>query len=119
MTRASALVRARAWRLRTEKVDFEASSGFPPAPPGPDAAEPGSFPDIGHEAGYHTAMEYRFVKGDFTELGPTTVQIQSPAAAPGAEEPTPAAAAGGHRELGNGVSATLKLEPIPLHRRPI
>ena len=40
------LVRARAWRLRTEKVDFEASSGFPPAPPGPEAAEPGSFPDM-------------------------------------------------------------------------
>ena len=33
-------VRARAWRLRTEKVDFEASSGFRPAPPGPEAAEP-------------------------------------------------------------------------------
>jgi len=39
-------VRARAWRLRTEKVDFEASSGFRPAPPGPEAAEPGSFPDM-------------------------------------------------------------------------
>jgi len=37
-------VRARAGRLRTEKVDFEASSGFPPAPPGPEAGGAGQLP---------------------------------------------------------------------------
>ena len=70
------LVRARAWRLRTDEVSFESPSEFPPAPPGPEQAKAGSFPETGFETGYHTAMEYRFVEGGFTELGPSTVWMR-------------------------------------------
>ena len=121
------LVRARAWRLRTEKVDFEASSGFLPAPPGPAAAEPGSFPDIGYEPGYHTAMEYRFVKGDFTELGPATVWMRMGLSLLPDEEPTPLQRVLVAADSGNGVSVTLDWSQylfinvdlsVHLHRMP-
>ena len=121
------LVRARAWRLRTEKVDFEASSGFLPAPPGPEAAEPGSFPDIGYEPGYHTAMEYRFVKGDFTELGPATVWMRMGLPLLPDEEPTPLQRVLVAADSGNGVSVTLDWSQylfinvdlsVHLHRMP-
>jgi hypothetical protein len=67
--RGEPLVRARGWRLRTEPVSFEAPQHRDAVPPGLDQAEPGSFLDTGYDVGYHSAMEYRFVRGGFTELG--------------------------------------------------
>jgi len=75
-----ALVRAQGWRLRTEKVSFEAPSGSPEPPPGPDRAEPGTFPDIGYDVGYHTAMDYRFTEGAFIEPGPEPAPAGLPVA---------------------------------------
>ncbi len=31
---------------------------------------PGTFPPTGQDVGYHTAMEYRFVRGDFARSRP-------------------------------------------------
>lgn len=98
-----------------------------PAPPGPEAAEPGSFPDIGYEAGYHTAMEYRFVKGDFTELGPATVWMRMGLPPLPDEEPTPLQRVLLAADSGNGVSVTLDWSrylfinvdlSVHLHRMP-
>lgn len=102
-----ALVRAQAWRLRTEEVAFETPDGFPQAPPGPDQAQPGEFPDIGFGDGYHTAMEYRFVEGGFTELGPATVWMRMGLPLLPGEEPTPLQRVLVAADSGNGVSVAL------------
>jgi hypothetical protein len=102
-----ALVRAQGWRLRTEEVGFETPSGFPPVPPGPDRAEPGRFPDIGYDVGYHTAMDYRFVDGGFTELGPATVWMRMGVPLLPDEQPTPLQRILVAADSGNGVSVAL------------
>jgi hypothetical protein len=102
-----ALVRARGWRLRTEEVSFETPSGFPQAPPGPDQAEPGRFPDIGYDVGYHTAMDYRFVEGAFVEQGPATVWMRMGMPLLPDEEPTPLQRVLVAADSGNGVSVAL------------
>jgi hypothetical protein len=101
------LVRAQAWRLRTEDVSFETPSGFPEPPPGPEQAKPGGFPDIGYDVGYHTAMEYRFVRGGFTELGPATVWMRMGLPLLPGEEPTPLQRVLIAADSGNGVSVAL------------
>ena len=111
------LVRSQAWRLRTEEVDFETPTGFPPAPPGPEGASPGTFPDTGFEVGYHTAMEYRFVQGDFTRLGPATVWMRMGLPLLPDEEPTPAATGPDRRGLRQRRQRRARLEPLPLHQR--
>jgi Acyl-CoA thioesterase C-terminal domain len=70
---AETLIQARGWRLRSDEVNFETPPRFGPVPPGPDRADPRSFFEIGQDVGYHTAMDYRFVQGAFTESGPATV----------------------------------------------
>jgi hypothetical protein len=121
------LVRAQAWRLRAEVVDFEAPAGFPSPPPGPEQAEPGAFPDIGYDVGYHSAMEYRFVKGGFTELGPATVWMRMGLPLLPDERPTPLQRVLIAADSGNGVSVTLDWDrylfinvdlSVHLHRMP-
>ena len=102
-----ALVRAQGWRLRTEEVSFETPPGIPDAPPGPEGAEPGSFPDVGYEVGYHAAMEYRFVEGAFLEQGPATVWMRMGVPLLPDEEPTPLQRVLVAADSGNGVSVAL------------
>jgi hypothetical protein len=102
-----ALVRAQGWRLRAEAVSFEPPSGFPPVPPGPEDAQPGTFPDIGFDVGYHTAMDYRFVDGGFTELGPATVWMRMGVPLLPGEQPTPLQRILTAADSGNGVSVAL------------
>jgi hypothetical protein len=121
-----ALVRARGWRLRTESVEFEPAERSQP-PPGPDRAKPGTFPDIGFDAGYHSAMEYRFVRGDFNELGPATVWMRMGVPLLPGEDPTPLQRVLVAADSGNGVSVTLDWSSylfinvdlsVHLHRMP-
>jgi hypothetical protein len=102
-----ALIRAQGWRLRTEEVSFEAPTGFPPPPPGPEQAEPGVFFDVDYDVGYHTAMEYRFVEGAFMEPGPATVWMRMGVPLLPGEEPTPLQRVLTAADSGNGVSAAL------------
>jgi hypothetical protein len=120
------LVRAHAWRLRTEEVGFEAPSA-PSAPAGPQEAEPGTFPDVGYEVGYHSAMEYRFVEGGFTELGPATAWMRMGLPLLPGEQPTPLQRVLIAADSGNGVSTTLDWDrylfinvdlSVHLHRMP-
>jgi hypothetical protein len=117
------VIRARAWRLRRGSVDVPSGlssddgpgilgtspstlrPGF--APPGPDEASPGSFPDTGQKAGYHTAMEYRFVRGGFGEPGPAVAWMRMRVPLVDGEEPTPLERLLVAADSGNGVSATL------------
>ena len=122
------LVRAQGWRLRTDQVDFDLPERAETPPPGPDAAEPGSFPDIGFGAGYHSAMEYRFSRGSFRERGPATVWMRMGVPLLPGEEPTPLQRVLVAADSGNGVSVTLDWTrylfinvdlTVHLHRMPV
>jgi Acyl-CoA thioesterase C-terminal domain/Acyl-CoA thioesterase N-terminal domain len=117
------VIKARAWRLRTEAMELPAglSSADGPgligsspstlrpgfAPPGPAEASPGSFPKTGSDVGYHTAMDYRFLQGDFSEAGPALVWMRMRHPLIAGEEPTPLQRVLVAADSGNGVSATL------------
>lgn len=118
-----ALIRALAWRLRTEPIDLPEGLGStePPAtpsrspqvlrpvwtPPGPDDCEQGEFFPTGQGVGYHTAMEYRFAAGAFFAPGPATVWMRMRHPLVGGEEPSPLVRVVAAADSGNGVSATL------------
>ncbi len=117
------LIRARAWRLRrgetvlppglasteSPSVPSRSRQVLRPAdpPPGPDQAEEGEFFDTGQGVGYHTAMEYRFVRGAFVEPGPAIVWMRMRHPLLAGEKPTPLQRVLTAADSGNGVSATL------------
>lgn len=121
------LVLARGWRLRREEVSFEAPAGTDRSPAGPEQTEAGSFPEIGYDVGYHSAMEYRFVRGGFTELGPATVWMRMGVPLLPGEAPSPLQRVLAAADSGNGVSVTLDWSrylfinvdlSVHLHRMP-
>jgi hypothetical protein len=121
------LMRARAWRLRTENVEFEPVPR-PEAPPGPDQGDPGEFFHTGYDVGYHTAMEYRFIEGAFMEPGPAVVWMRMGVPLLPDEEPTPLQRVLAAADSGNGVSAALDWRrylfinvdlSVHLHRMPV
>jgi hypothetical protein len=98
------LIQARAWRLRTSQLRLDEHES---APPGPETAEEGEFFATGEEVGYHTAMEYRFVRGGFVEQGPATVWMRARVPLVAGEETTPLQRVFIAADSGNGVSAAL------------
>jgi acyl-Coa thioesterase superfamily protein/acyl-CoA thioesterase superfamily protein len=121
------VIRAQGWRLRTDQVGFEAPERSDQPPAGPEQAKPGSFPDIGYGVGYHSAMEYRFVSGGFTELGPAIVWMRMGVPLIPGEEPTPLQRVLAAADSGNGVSVALDWSrylfinvdlSVHLHRMP-
>jgi hypothetical protein len=101
------VMRARAWRLRAEEVEFRETPGRREPPPGPDKGKPGEFFHTGFDVGYHTAMEYRFVSGAFMEAGPAVVWMRMAVPLLPGEEPSPLQRVLAAADSGNGVSAAL------------
>lgn len=66
------VVRASAWRIRTERVALgrEVPGDLPP--PGPEMGVEATPLPIASEFGYRDAMDLRFVKGSFIDSGPAT-----------------------------------------------
>jgi hypothetical protein len=101
------LMRARAWRIRTAKVEIPAEAIVgATVPPLPEETETGFFP-TGQEHGYHSAMEARFVAGGFMEPGPATVWMRMRQPLVAGEAPTPLQRTLVVADVGNGVSASL------------
>ena len=96
---------ATAWRLRTEATEPLAGPGEPP--PGPGAGHERPFFATGQAVGYHTAMEYRFVEGAFTEPGPARVWLRMRQPLIEGEPASPLARVLVAADSGNGVSAAL------------
>lgn len=122
------VMRARAWRLVKQRVALDPEPPRDPPPPGPEAGEVKPFFPTGQEVGYHTAMEYRFVRGGFLELGPALAwgRMLHPLVA--GEEPTPLQRVLIVADTGNGVSSTLDYGrflfintdlSVHLHRMPV
>ncbi len=121
------LVRAQGWRLRADRVSFEAPAPAAASPSGPEQGEHASFPDVGLGVGYHSAMEYRFIRGSFTELGPATVWMRMGVSLLPGEEPSALQRVLVAADSGNGVSVTLDWSrylfinvdlTVHLHRMP-
>jgi hypothetical protein len=97
------LMRARAWRL--EAGQHGEPNAAPPAAPA--AGKSRDFFPTGEEVGYHTAMEYRFLRGAFLEPGPATVWMRMRAPLVSGEQPSALQRVMVVADSGNGVSAAL------------
>jgi hypothetical protein len=121
------VMRARAWRLRTEAVELPDELRAKPLDHRPADGEPAQFFPTGQETGYHTAVEYRFVRGEWMEPGPATVWMQARVPLVAGEELTPLQRVLVVADSGNGVSAALDWRrflfinvdlSVHLHRHP-
>jgi len=101
------ILRARAWRIRTEAVELDGSPPVDQAMPGPDVAEPRDFFPTGQETGYHSAMEVRFLAGAYVEPGPARAWMRQRVPLVEGREPSPLERLLVAADSGNGVSAPL------------
>ena len=101
------LMRARAWRLRSRRVELDPRPAAEDPPPGPDSAAQEPFFETGWDVGYHTAMESRFVSGAYMEAGPATVWMRMRHPLVAGEEPSGLQRVLTAADSGNGVSAAL------------
>ena len=101
------VMRAQGWRMRESQVDLP--DGLLPGPPphGPEDGENADFFPTGSEVGYHSAVEYRFVRGSFLEPGPATVWMRSLVPVVAGSELSPLERVLVVADSGNGVSSTL------------
>jgi hypothetical protein len=122
------IMRALAWRLAV--ADGGPAIGVDDPPPaGPDGLTPDEvFFPTGHDVGYHSAMEWRFVSGGFMELGPAIAWMRMRHPLVADETPSPLQRVLGAADSGNGVSATVDFGrylfintdlSVFLHREPV
>jgi len=97
------VMRAGAWRVVAGDVRVASE----PPPPGPDQGSETDFFPTGQDVGYHTAMEYSFVRGGFLEPGPALVWMRMRGALVEGEQPSPLERLMVVADVGNGVSAVL------------
>ena len=101
------VIRARAWRIRTTGLELDHVPVEPHLVPGPETAAAGAFFPVPWDAGYHTAMDVRFVEGGFTEPGPARAWMRMGASLIAGEQPSPRDRVLVAADSGNGVSAAL------------
>jgi hypothetical protein len=123
------VLRARAVRLRHGHVELPAEVRGADAPAdGPDAGRPGTFPhDDGHDEGFHrTAMDIRFVDGDYGK-GPARAWFRLQIALVDDTPASPLARAVAAADFGNGISRVVDFADylfvntdltVHLHREP-
>jgi hypothetical protein len=120
------VLRATAWRIRTDDVGVEAGTDIP-TPRLPDGIEPAPpFPWTA-DIGYHTGIEWRFVSGEFLRGGPATVWMRMRNPLIAGEEISPLSRVLIAADSGNGVSGVLDFSTylfintdltVALHRLP-
>jgi Thioesterase-like superfamily len=98
------VMRATAWRLRAGEA---ARPSGPDPPPGPDQGTAREFFPTRQGVGYHTAMDWLFVRGAFLERGPAIVWMRMRVPLVAGEEPSPLQRVLVAADSGNGVSAEL------------
>ncbi|MEJ7750343.1 MAG: thioesterase family protein [Thermoleophilaceae bacterium] len=101
------ILRARAWRMRTAKVTLDPAPGAEDPPAGPARGEPRAFFDTGHDVGYHSAMEVRFLSGAYLEPGPARAWTRMRVPLIEGEDPSALERVLVAADSGNGVSAPL------------
>lgn len=120
------VMRAQAWRIRTR--DLEVDEAADPAPPPPETGDARSIYPATDDVGYHTAMEWRFIAGDWRAIGSSTVWLRMLVPLVAGEAPTPLQRVLVAADSGNGVSAALDFDThifinpdltVALHREPV
>ena len=101
------LMRARAWRIRTESVDVEDIGLDRASPEGPEAGREVPVFETGSDFGYSKAMEWAYVKGSFLELGPATAWMRMRHPLVPGENPSSLTRVLISADSGNGISATI------------
>jgi hypothetical protein len=102
-----AVIRSRAWRIRTTALDVDPHAPEPRPVPGPGEGQARDYFPTGEEAGYHEAMEIRFASGSFLDPGPAVAWLRMRVALVEGEEPTPLERVLAAADCGNGVSSPL------------
>lgn len=101
------LIRARAWRIRTAPVTLDPAPTPQAPPPGPQEGEARGYFPVEWDAGFHTAMDVRFLSGGYLEAGPARVWMRMRGALVEGEEPSPLDRLLVAADAGNGVSGPL------------
>lgn len=102
------VLRASMWRIRTADTVEVASPDLPATPiPGPEHGRPLEFFPTGHDEGYHTGIDVRFVRGAFLECGPALTWMRMRAPLVAGMETTALARVLIAADSGNGVSGEL------------
>jgi hypothetical protein len=96
-------------RIRISDLSLPDQPPDPPSPPVPDlASERPSF--VARRTAFADAMDLRFVKGSWDELGPVTMWTKLIVPVVVGEEPTPLQRTAAAADFGNGVSRVLDFE---------
>lgn len=99
------VLKARAWRMRTTALGLDPPPGNALAGPESGRWEP-FFAGVA-DIGYHTHMDWRFVRGSFREMGPATAWLRMKVPLLPGEEPSPLVRVLVAADSGNGVSCAL------------
>lgn len=120
------VARASGLAIRLVDVELPAHTRLEPALPMPDVSTPFVFPFFLSPVGYHTAVELRIAKGDWSR-GPCGAWIRMRVPLVRGETPSPLQRAVVAADAGNGVSVTLPIDrftfinadlTVHLHREP-
>ena len=101
------ILRARAWRVRSTQLELDGPALPDELMAPPAEAQPRDFFPTGHDVGYHTAMEVRFISGSYMEPGPARAWMRMRVPLVEGEEPSPLERVLTAADSGNGVSAPL------------
>jgi hypothetical protein len=102
------VARARALRIRLIALDVPEQIPDPPSPPVPDLSAPR--PSIARRTAFVDAMDLRFVKGSWDDLGPVTMWAKLIVPVVAGEEPSPLQRTAAAADFANGVSRILDFE---------
>jgi hypothetical protein len=100
------LMRATAWRMRSEEVEAPAAPLAPPPAP-PESGEPGRFGFWTDAVAYKDALDWRFVDGVFETPGPATAWTRLRVPLVAGEEPAPLERLLVMADAASGISAAL------------
>lgn len=121
------VLRATAWRLRTEEIGLAAPAPERPSPPAPQDLPPGGFFAGAAEVGYHTAVDVRFAEGGWNTAGPAVAWLRMMVPLVADEAPSPLVRVLAAADSGNGISAVAHPRSllfvntdltVTLHRQP-
>ncbi len=100
-----AVLKVRAWRMRTGMLVLDEPAPEPIAGPEAGRWEP-FFPGVA-DVGYHTHMDWRFLRGSFREAGPAIAWLKMGVPLLPGEEPSPLVRVLVAADSANGVSCSL------------
>jgi acyl-CoA thioesterase len=122
------VLRATAWRIRTEGISVHVPPPDVPARADPDTLPQGPFFAGAAAVGYHTGMDFRFAEGGFDQQGPAAVWMRMAAPLLADEEPSPLVRVLIAADSSNGVSGVADPREllyvntdltVALHRPPV